>query len=163
VTHSFNTDQRYVGIRFVRMGGNRLRCKAPPNANIAPPGYYLLFVIDDKGVPSVGHWLRIHSAKAVKELKVELKEHKEYPEKSFKQEFKEKDKDLIEGLPPIEQPFELIGRIAERIDELEERLARGRAFIREEERPPTPIGEPGVPGGDEHGDEHGEEHGGPQG
>jgi hypothetical protein len=168
VTHSFDPDQRYVGIEFVRMGGNRLRCKAPPNANIAPPGYYLLFVIDDKGVPSVGHWLHIFSAKVVKELKAELKEHKEYPEKSFKQEFKEKDKDLIEGLPPVEQPFELIDQIAQRIDELEERLARGRAFIREEERPPPPLGEPGVPGEHAHGEpshdhEDGDEHGGPQG
>jgi Galactose oxidase-like, Early set domain len=47
VTHAFNPDQRYVGIRFARMGGDRLQCLAPPNANVAPPGYYLLFVIDD--------------------------------------------------------------------------------------------------------------------
>ena len=35
---------------------------APANANIAPPGVYMLFIIDDDGVPSVAKmvtWARL--------------------------------------------------------------------------------------------------------
>ena len=28
-------------------------CRRPANANLAPPGYYMLFIVDDNGVPSV--------------------------------------------------------------------------------------------------------------
>ena len=59
VTHAFNSDQRYVGLRFSRSGNRRLRVKAPPNANIAPPGYYLLFAINRKGVPSEGRFVHV--------------------------------------------------------------------------------------------------------
>ena len=33
--------------------------QAPTRAALAPPGYYLLFVLDSAGVPSVGKILRI--------------------------------------------------------------------------------------------------------
>jgi hypothetical protein len=59
VTHSFNSDQRYVGLEFTHSGGDRLNVVVHSNANIAPPGYYLLFVINQAGVPSVGTFLRV--------------------------------------------------------------------------------------------------------
>jgi Domain of unknown function (DUF1929) len=31
-----------------------LTVTAPPNGNIAPPGYYMLFLVNNSGVPSVG-------------------------------------------------------------------------------------------------------------
>ncbi|MBL8977302.1 MAG: DUF1929 domain-containing protein, partial [Gemmatimonadetes bacterium] len=31
----------------------------PPNRNDAPPGYYLLFLVNDAGVPSVGVILKV--------------------------------------------------------------------------------------------------------
>jgi hypothetical protein len=58
-THSFNSDQRYVVLQFSQVASNRLLVVGPPNGSIAPPGYYLLFVVDDSGVPSPGVFLRI--------------------------------------------------------------------------------------------------------
>ncbi len=52
VTHSFNMDQRFSELVFNRVGG-KLAVQAPARAGEATPGYYLLFVIDRNGVPSV--------------------------------------------------------------------------------------------------------------
>jgi len=53
VTHSFNMDQRFMELPFQR-SGNTLAVTAPKTNRLAPPGYYLLFVIDKDGVPSQG-------------------------------------------------------------------------------------------------------------
>ena len=45
-------DQRYVPLSFTD-GGDTVDVNAPANANLAPPGIYMLFLIDDAGVPSV--------------------------------------------------------------------------------------------------------------
>ncbi len=45
-------DQRLVGLSFTA-GSGVLNVTAPPNGNIAPPGYYMLFVLNAAGVPSV--------------------------------------------------------------------------------------------------------------
>ena len=72
-THGFNQDQRYVPLSFIRVTGSnpRLLVTAPPSMNHAPPGDYLLFVVDSANVPagkhavpSVGRWVRIQSAGA---------------------------------------------------------------------------------------------------
>ena len=60
VTHSVNMEQRYVPLSFTAGGGN-LTATAPLNANIAPPGYYMLFVIGTDGVPSVANMVRVES------------------------------------------------------------------------------------------------------
>jgi hypothetical protein len=59
VTHHTNTDQRYLPLKWHRDGHCGLRATAPPNANIAPPGYYMLFILDDCGVPSVARLVRL--------------------------------------------------------------------------------------------------------
>lgn len=46
VTHAFDSDQRYVSVQFSHVGGDRLVAVAPPDSSVAPPGYYLLWVID---------------------------------------------------------------------------------------------------------------------
>jgi hypothetical protein len=51
VTHAFDSDQRYVGLRFSYAGGDVLRTTAPPNGSIAPPGNYMLWVVDNIGRP----------------------------------------------------------------------------------------------------------------
>jgi len=61
VTHQTNTDQRYVGLAVLEVGDGRLRLAAPPGGGVAPPGHYMLFVVDQMGVPSVAHWLRLDS------------------------------------------------------------------------------------------------------
>ena len=53
-THSFNSDQRYVGLAITGRGGASLTVQAPPDGFVAPPGYYMLFLLRH-GVPSVAH------------------------------------------------------------------------------------------------------------
>ena len=52
VTHSNNMEQRYIPLAF-SAGPSSLSATAPANANIAPPGFYMLFIVDGNGVPSV--------------------------------------------------------------------------------------------------------------
>ena len=59
-THAFDMDQRLVGVNFTT-GFQTLTVTAPPNGNIAPPGYYMLFVLNSAGVPSVAKFIRISS------------------------------------------------------------------------------------------------------
>jgi hypothetical protein len=61
VTHSVNMEQRYVPLSFTAGGGVAI-ATAPANANVAPPGVYMLFVIGADGVPSVAKMLRVGSA-----------------------------------------------------------------------------------------------------
>ncbi len=57
-THSFDMDQRLVGLSFTA-GNGVLNATAPPNGNIAPPGYYLLFILNSSGVPSLAQFVQI--------------------------------------------------------------------------------------------------------
>jgi hypothetical protein len=57
-THAFDMDQRLVGMNFTA-GDGVLTVTAPPNGNIAPPGYYMLFVLNSAGVPSVAKFVRL--------------------------------------------------------------------------------------------------------
>ncbi len=52
VTHAFDENQRYIPLEFTA-GSGTLTATAPANANIAPPGHYLLFIVNTNGVPSV--------------------------------------------------------------------------------------------------------------
>ena len=61
VTHSFGMDQRMVGMSFTA-GAGSLTVTAPPNANVAPPGYYMLFILNSNGVPSVASSLLLSSS-----------------------------------------------------------------------------------------------------
>jgi hypothetical protein len=53
-THSFDMGQRLYPAAFAHQGGTRWAVTAPPNANVAPPGYYYLFLSNSNGVPSEG-------------------------------------------------------------------------------------------------------------
>jgi hypothetical protein len=59
VTHGFNQNQRYVGCAIAGTTATAVNATAPPDGNIAPPGYYLLFVVDSDRIPSVGKWIRL--------------------------------------------------------------------------------------------------------
>jgi hypothetical protein len=61
VTHAFDMDQRQVGLAFTATAG-ALTVTGPPNGNIAPPGYYLLFLINNAGVPSVAKFVQVSTA-----------------------------------------------------------------------------------------------------
>ncbi len=59
VTHAFDMDQRLVGLPITQRGTGFLHVKAPASGNFAPPGYYLLFILNSKGVPSVARFVRL--------------------------------------------------------------------------------------------------------
>jgi hypothetical protein len=60
-THAFDMDQRMVGVNFTVQNSSTLNVVAPPNSNIAPPGYYMIFLLNSAGVPSVAQFLRLSS------------------------------------------------------------------------------------------------------
>jgi galactose oxidase-like protein/PKD domain-containing protein len=57
-THAFDMEQRLVGLTF-SAGTGVLNVTAPPNGNIAPPGYYMLFALSSAGVPSVARFVQL--------------------------------------------------------------------------------------------------------
>jgi galactose oxidase-like protein/Kelch motif protein len=59
VTHSYNENQRAMKLTFTGSGTSALTVTAPARAALAPPGYYMLFVVGGNGVPSVAKIVRI--------------------------------------------------------------------------------------------------------
>jgi titin len=57
-THAFNMDQRLCRLTFARVTGG-LNVTAPSSSNLAPPGYYMLFLLNASGVPSVAQMVRL--------------------------------------------------------------------------------------------------------
>jgi hypothetical protein len=58
VTHSNSFDQRYVDLDF-SVAGESLSVNAPATQRIAPPGYYMLFIVTSTGVPSIASWVHV--------------------------------------------------------------------------------------------------------
>jgi hypothetical protein len=58
-THAFDTEQRLVGLTFTSTPTGSLTVTSPPNAQIAPPGYYMLFILNKAGVPSVAQFVQL--------------------------------------------------------------------------------------------------------
>ena len=67
VTHHFDQNQRYVPLVFQADPSSlyNLIVQAPPNGNLAPPGYYMLFLISDDGVPSVAKYVQLTLAASI--------------------------------------------------------------------------------------------------
>ena len=63
VTHSFNGNQRFVRLGFAGAPGG-VNATAPANNALAPPGHYLLFLVNRDGIPSVGRILHLGSGSA---------------------------------------------------------------------------------------------------
>ncbi|MFG2751057.1 galactose oxidase-like domain-containing protein [Streptomyces xanthophaeus] len=59
VTHSVNTSQRHLELRLTGTSGRSVGLRTPPGAADAPPGYYMLFLLDAKGVPSTAKWVKL--------------------------------------------------------------------------------------------------------
>ncbi|HEX2105388.1 MAG TPA: galactose oxidase-like domain-containing protein [Solirubrobacteraceae bacterium] len=64
VTHAIDMNQRYVPLTFSQTG-SELSVTAPPSANHAPPGFYMLIVTNSAGVPSVAKWVKLGGGTAV--------------------------------------------------------------------------------------------------
>jgi len=58
VTHAFGMDQREVELSFTASSGV-LTVSAPPNGNISPPGYYMMFLLSSAGVPSLASFVQV--------------------------------------------------------------------------------------------------------
>ena len=110
MTHQTDSEQRYVRLSFMLTDSGSLLATAPANPNLAPPGFYMLFVVDAAGTPSVAKFIQLlprvflppKLVKDVKDLKEKEKEIKDFKDKDkdFKElkekELKDKDKDLKE-------------------------------------------------------------------
>lgn len=59
VTHSVNFDQRRVVLAHKQAGG-AVSAQLPANGAIVPPGFYMLFVLDASGVPSVARIVQVN-------------------------------------------------------------------------------------------------------
>ncbi len=65
VTHQFDTEQRVIEMPFLHnhTEPEKLILTAPHGGHphpMAPRGYYMLFILNSKGVPSVAEWIYLH-------------------------------------------------------------------------------------------------------
>gem|GEM_PF-2863255 len=58
VAHAFNAGQRFVSLPFTQTAGG-VNVQMPASANLAPPGYYMLFLVNGNGVPSIADMLLV--------------------------------------------------------------------------------------------------------
>lgn len=58
-THACDTEQRLVDVPIASKTSTSLTVTVTSNRNLAPPGWYMLFINDDKGVPSVAKWIQL--------------------------------------------------------------------------------------------------------
>ncbi|HEX5734721.1 MAG TPA: galactose oxidase-like domain-containing protein [Blastocatellia bacterium] len=58
VTHAFNQDQRINYLSFQKTASG-LNVTASGGSNLCPPGYYMLFIINGNGVPSVARIIQV--------------------------------------------------------------------------------------------------------
>ncbi|HEV2382218.1 MAG TPA: galactose oxidase-like domain-containing protein [Terriglobia bacterium] len=68
-THADDFDQRYVNLSFTNSGSNTLTATAPANANLAPPGYYTLVIVNKSGVPSVMQFVQVSQSQGAKRVR----------------------------------------------------------------------------------------------
>ena len=59
-THAFDFDQRMIGLTFTSAAGT-LTINAPAGSNLAPPGYYMLFLVNQAGTPSMARFVQLSS------------------------------------------------------------------------------------------------------
>ncbi len=65
VTHSINTDQRFIPLDIQQMGEKLYAATLSSNVNVLIPGMYWAFAIDQWGVPSEGHLLQLRTTDAL--------------------------------------------------------------------------------------------------
>jgi Domain of unknown function (DUF1929) len=58
-THVTDVNQRSIAVNFTQAGDGELKITLPANPNLVPPSYYMLFAIDQNGLPSTGYWVRV--------------------------------------------------------------------------------------------------------
>jgi hypothetical protein len=58
-THHYDTDIRLIWLQIVGRTSNSITVSAPINARLAPPGYYMIFILNGSEVPSVARIIKI--------------------------------------------------------------------------------------------------------
>jgi hypothetical protein len=58
VTHAFDANQRANTLAFTKTL-NQVTVTAPKNGKLAPPGHYMVFILNRNGVPSMGKVIRV--------------------------------------------------------------------------------------------------------
>jgi hypothetical protein len=58
-THNNNMDQRCIMLSIMDRTDKTLRLSAPNDGSWAPPGYYMLFVVNNDGIPSMGEIIQV--------------------------------------------------------------------------------------------------------
>lgn len=58
ITHAFDQNQRFNRLTFSKTA-TELSVRAPASGNLAPPGHYMLFLVNADGVPSVARIIRV--------------------------------------------------------------------------------------------------------
>ena len=58
-THSLETDQRLVDVPITSRNSTSLNATVTSNRNLAPAGWYMLFITDNNNVPSVAKWIQL--------------------------------------------------------------------------------------------------------
>ena len=59
VTHSVNSDQRRIPLNNIRRTNAAHTVTLPSDSGVLLPGFYYLFAMDDKGVPSIARTIRV--------------------------------------------------------------------------------------------------------
>ncbi|MBO0518075.1 DUF1929 domain-containing protein, partial [Streptomyces beijiangensis] len=57
-THVTDIDQTSVALTVKRAPGG-VRVTLPTNRNLVQPGWYMLFVTDNQGIPSKAQWIKV--------------------------------------------------------------------------------------------------------
>ncbi|MCU1645208.1 MAG: hypothetical protein JWN03_5483 [Nocardia sp.] len=58
-THSCDNNQRLIDLPFTVTAPGTLSLTMPSGPGLAPPGWYLVVVVDMNGIPSLGRWVRL--------------------------------------------------------------------------------------------------------
>jgi hypothetical protein len=58
-THSNDSSQRLVDLPIVCRDACSITVEVTDISNLAPPGWYMLFVVDDCNLPSVALWIHL--------------------------------------------------------------------------------------------------------
>ncbi len=58
-THGLDTAQRLVNLPITSRTSSSINVQTTDNRNLAPPGYYMLFIVDNSNVPSVARWVQL--------------------------------------------------------------------------------------------------------
>ncbi|WP_257458983.1 galactose oxidase-like domain-containing protein [Archangium lipolyticum] len=84
VTHAFDQNQRFLKLAFSQTNGG-LSVTAPASNLTAPPGYYMLFIVDGQGVPSVARMVRVAQVTPTARKKIVLGDTWKYDDRGIDQ------------------------------------------------------------------------------